>query len=48
MNLIKTKNWGSSKNGIPYEVPLTVIMLQEEGWTQKIGVVFGSYIAEHV
>lgn len=48
MNLIKTKNWESSKNGNPYEVPLTVIMLQEEGWTQKIGVIFGSYTAEHM
>ena len=48
MNLIKTKKWDSSKNGTPYEVSLTVIMLQEEGWTQKIGVVFGSYITEHM
>ena len=41
MNLIKTKNWESSKNETPHEVlsPLTVITLQEEGWTQKIGVV---------
>ena len=47
MNLIKTKNWENSKNGTPYEVPHSNYA-SRRGWTQKIGVIFGSYIAEHM